>query len=168
MGRAGFFTSSPSLLSSPSASFFSLWFTRRRHVLSKHRCCSSRCSLNAMPRGTKTGERFRPHFPFSTRLPGQIGRGSLPITHCPLQLKLPDRECRLAADRYHVSSAVNANLFVATAICSRRSVAEEISDAYRESSNFKDIFLFLFWNCFRLFTYSPFSHYYYPYRNLLM
>lgn len=53
--------------------FLSLWFTRRRHVLLKRRCCSSRCSLNAS-RGTKTGERFRPHFPFSTRLPADRKR----------------------------------------------------------------------------------------------
>ncbi|CAL1674102.1 unnamed protein product [Lasius platythorax] len=47
----------------------------------------------------RASERFRPHFPFSTRLPGDRKRGSLPITHCPLQLKLPDRarECRLPA-----------------------------------------------------------------------
>jgi len=68
------------------------------------------------PAGRNAFDRIS-HFPRGCR---QIGRGSLPITHCPLQLKLPDRarECRLPADGFDVSSAVDANLFVAPAICS--------------------------------------------------
>jgi len=79
-------------------------------------------------RGTNRARALSSAFPI---FHAAAGRESLPITHCPLQLKLPDRtrEYRLPADRFDISSAVDANLFVAPAICSQQSMsAEEISN----------------------------------------
>lgn len=124
----------PRDLASSSEMFFPprpllpLGCTRCRDVC-RNAATAVACNVGFNPRDERESAFVRiSHFPRGCR---QIGRESLPITHCPLQLKLPDRarEYRLPADRFDISSAVDANLFVATAICSQQSMsAEEISD----------------------------------------
>jgi len=97
------------------------------HIIAARLCSSHRWT---QPAG-RTDERFRPHFPFSTRLPGDRKRIATnhSLSTTTQAARSYARECRLPAGRFDVSLAVDANLFVVSAICSRQSTsAKQISD----------------------------------------